>query len=122
MEIAEREYGSITVRDRNGSDDERHKTTGTFLKGFIVGFGAAAAVGVIFGIFRESAERRKVSRSTASRIRTQDESGGVIGDLSNIIDESTTAFKDAVQTLDRTFESGRMALESFQDVINKIRE
>ena len=57
-----------------------------------------------------------------SRFRTHDESGGILGDLSHVVDESTTAFSDAVRTLDKTFESGRRAIDSVQDVIDKIRE
>jgi hypothetical protein len=92
------------------------------LSGMVVGFGLAAVASVLFNLFQEQSSRRRRSQTTESRIRRQDESGGVLGDLSHIIDESTSAFKDAVKTLDRTFESGKAALDSIQDVINRIRE
>jgi len=122
MEIEEKDTGFAEIDSFDQSREERRKDQGVFLKGFIIGFGAAAAAGMIFGLFKDRAEKRRESTSTGARIRSQDESGGVIGDLSNIIDESSSAFKDAVRTLDRTFESGRMAIESFQDIIDKIRE
>jgi hypothetical protein len=100
----------------------RGSTASAFIKGLIVGFGLAAVASVVFNIFNEQRASRRKSFSQESRIKDQDESGGVLGDLSYIIDESTSAFGDAVRTLDKTFESGRKAIESVQDVIDKIRE
>jgi len=111
--------------ERTSAPDNREKSrrdATMFLSGMVAGFGLAAVASVLFNLFQEQSSRRRRSQTTESRIRRQDESGGVLGDLSHIIDESTSAFKDAVKTLDRTFESGKAALDSIQDVINKIRE
>ncbi len=102
--------------------DVRRRETGSFIRGMILGFGLAAAASVLLNLFQEQRAVRKKSMTAESRIRRQDESGRVIGDLSYVIDESTAAFKDAVRALDRTFESGKRALDSVQDVIDKIRE
>jgi len=120
VEIVER----LTDRplERTGDRGERSKDTQVFLKGIIVGFGLAAVASAAFGLFRLQAERRKEAGSTGSRIREYDESGNILGDLSNIIDESSGAFRDAVQALDQTFESGRQALDTFSDVVDKMRE
>ena len=96
--------------------------TAAFLRGVIVGFGAAAVASVCFNLFQEQRARRRHAMTTDSRMRTYDESGGVMGDLSNLVDEGTSAFRDAVRTLDRTFESGVRAIETVQDIIDKIRE
>ncbi len=123
MAIIEGDYEYTDIEPDWRSDRERRKRdTLIFLRGAVVGFGVAAVASALFGLFQEQGKRRRRSMSAESRIRTQDESGGVLGDLSYIVDESTSAFKDAVQTLDRTFESGRMAVETIQDVIDKIRE
>ena len=95
---------------------------GTFLKGLLVGFGLAAVASVAFNLFQEQRDRRKSSMKPDSRLRSYDEAGGVLGDLSHVIDESGAAFTDAVKTLDTAFESGRRAVETVQDVIDKIRE
>jgi hypothetical protein len=60
--------------------------------------------------------------SAESRMIRQDESGGVLGDLSNLVDEGSTAFRDAVRTVDNTCESVVRGLESIGDVIHKIRQ
>lgn len=93
-----------------------------FLKGMVVGFGLAAVASALFNVFQDQRSARRQAMSAESRIRRHDERGDVMGDLSYIIDESGGAFKDAVKALDRTFESGKVALDSIQDVINKIRE
>jgi len=123
MAIIESDYECTDIEPDWRSDRERRKRdTLIFIRGAVVGFGVAAVASALFGLFQEQGKRRRRSMTAESRIRKQDESGGVLGDLSYIVDESTSAFKDAVQTLDRTFESGRMAVETIQDVIDKIRE
>jgi len=123
MAIIESDYECTDIEPDLRSDRERRKRdTLIFIRGAVVGFGVAAVASALFGLFQEQGKRRRRSMTAESRIRKQDESGGVLGDLSYIVDESTSAFKDAVQTLDRTFESGRMAVETIQDVIDKIRE
>lgn len=94
----------------------------SFLKGIILGFGLAAVASVFFNFFSERRAKRAYAMSPEARLKKQDESGGIIGDLTNLVGESTEAFKDAVQTLDRTFETGVKAIETVQNVINKIRE
>jgi len=101
---------------------QRSRDAQVFLKGMIVGFGLAAVASAAFGLFRQQSRRRKDERSAGSRIRRYDESGNILGDLSNILDESTGAFRDAVQTLDQTFETGRQALDTFGKVVDKMRE
>ncbi len=93
-----------------------------FLKGLIVGFGLAAVASLLLNLFQEQRESRRRSMSPESRFRSHDESGGVLGDLSHVVDESSSAFSDAVRTLDRAFDSGRKAIEGVKDVIDKIRE
>ena len=116
-----------SVRDRP-EHIERRETGGkgvdsqVFLKGIIVGFGLAAVASAACGLFKSQAAHRKEENSTGSRLRRQDESGNVLGDLSNIIDESSGAFRDAVKSLDHTFETGRKALDTFNDVVDKMRE
>jgi hypothetical protein len=110
----------IALYDKN--NDPHRRESSSFVKGMIVGFGLAAVASVLFNLFQEQRANRRREFSAESRIRKQDENGGVLGDLSYIVDESTSAFNDAVRTLDRTFESGRKAIESVADVINKIRE
>jgi hypothetical protein len=122
MSSVEKETRALAVRSDRPSRAEKQHDTSLFLKGMIVGFGLAAVASAAFGIFKDQQGRRKRFNSAESRAQSHDESGGVLGDLSNIIDESSSAFKDAVQSLDRTFESGRQAIETFQDVIDKIRE
>ena len=122
MTSEEKETRVLAVRSDRPSKVEKQHDTAIFLKGMIIGFGLAAVASAAFGLFRDQQQRRKKYNSAESRAQSHDESGGVLGDLSNIIDESSSAFRDAVQSLDKTFESGRHAIETFQDVIDKIRE
>ena len=101
---------------------QRSRDAQVFLKGMIIGFGLAAVASAAFGLFRQQSKRRKYEHSAGSRIQRYDESGNILGDLSNIIDESTCAFRDAVHTLDQTFETGRQALDTFGKVVDKMRE
>ena len=103
-------------------DRDRGRDSLMILRGLVIGFGLAAVASALFGLFQEGRSRRRDAMTPASRLRRQDEAGGVLGDLSHVVDESTSAFSDAVRALDRTFESGRRAIETVQDVINKIRE
>ncbi|MCX6646753.1 MAG: alkaline phosphatase family protein [bacterium] len=102
-------------------EQHRHDTA-NFIKGMVIGFGLAAVASSFFNLFTEQRSRRKEAMATETRFRRHDESGNVLGELSNIIDESSQAFRDAVRTLDKTFESGQAAIESVQSVIDKIRE
>jgi hypothetical protein len=99
-----------------------NRETGILVRGIIIGFGLAAAANAFFNIFQEQRSRRKSAMSPESRMRRQDESGGVVGDLSNLVDEGTSAFRDAVRTVDNTCESVTRGLESIGDVIHKIRQ
>ena len=112
----------LTERERPEITELRRRDTANFVKGMVIGFGLAAIASTFLNLFNEQRARRKEAMGTESRFRRQDESGGVLGDLSNIIDESSQAFRDAVRTLDKTFESGQSAIESVQTVIDKIRE
>lgn len=123
MALVERKLDSeVTSLEKSERLEQRRRDTGNFVKGMVIGFGLAAVASVFFNLFHEQRERRKEAMGTESRFRRQDESGNVLGDFSNIIDESSQAFRDAVRTLDKTFESGQAAIESVQSVIDKIRE
>jgi len=121
MAIVQKEFSEMRDR-RDEMDERRSRDTSMFLKGMVVGFGLAAVTSALFSLFQEQRTSRKQAMSAESRIKRHDEAGGVVGDLSYILDESSGAFKDAVKALDRTFESGKAALDSIQDVINKIRD
>ncbi|HDS29758.1 MAG TPA: hypothetical protein ENN67_01815 [Firmicutes bacterium] len=103
---------------------ESHSTfdSGSFLKGIILGFGLAAVASVFLNFFQEKREFRRSAMTPQSRLRRQDESGGILGDLSHVVDESSAAFTGAVKSLDKAFDSGRRAIETVQEVIDKIRE
>ncbi len=127
MAIDENEFGLLEVKtgrrpDRMRDRDATNHDASILLRGIVIGFGLAAVASVAFNLFQDQRQKRRKAMSADSRIRTHDESGGVLGDLSYIIDESTGAFKDAVQALDKTFETGKQAIDTFQDVIDKIRE
>jgi len=122
MSFVEPEYNEYELNTANDQDRPGRNATHAFLKGLIVGFGAAAVASAVFGLFSEQQRKRKNSMDPVQRMQARDESGGIVGDLSHVIDESTSAFNDAVKMLDRTFESGKQALESVQQVIDRIRE
>lgn len=123
MALVEREFDSEEISiERAEKHELQRRDTSTFVKGMVIGFGLAAVASVFFNLFQEQRERRRDMMRTESRFRSQDESGNVLGDLSNIIDESSSAFSDAIKTLDKTFEAGQSAIESVQNVIDKIRE
>ena len=113
----------IEIVEHSGSRSPRREQmrhdTGVFLKGVILGFGLAAVASTLFNLFAEQREERK---KYSSPHRSGGGTEGKLGDLSYVIDESTSAFRDAVKTLDRTFESGVKAVESVQEVIDKIRD
>jgi hypothetical protein len=121
MAIVPKESSEMRNR-RDEADERKSRDTSMFLKGMVVGFGLAAVASAIFSVFQEQRTSRRQAMTPESRIRRHDEAGGVVGDLSYIIDESSGAFRDAVKALDKTFESGKAALDSIQDVINKIRD
>jgi|WetSurMetagenome_2_1015567.scaffolds.fasta_scaffold1128588_1 hypothetical protein len=123
MALVDRNFDpEITDLERSEKQAQCRRDTANFIKGVVIGFGLAAVASSVFNLFSEQRSRRKESMATETRFRRHDESGNVLGDLSNIIDESSQAFRDAVRTLDKTFESGQAAIESVQSVIDKIRE
>ncbi len=123
MALVDRNFDpDMTALERSDRQELRRRDTANFIKGMVIGFGMAAVASSVFNLFSEQRSRRKEAMATESRFRRHDENGNVLGDLSNIIDESSQAFRDAVRTLDKTFESGQAAIESVQSVIDKIRE
>lgn len=123
MALVERDFDSEEISiERTEKHELRRRDTSNFVKGLVIGFGLAAVASAFLNLFQEQRERRRDMMRTESRFRSQDESGNVLGDLSNIIDESSFAFRDAIKTLDKTFEAGQSAIESVQNVIDKIRE
>jgi len=103
------------------ADENRSRDSMMLMRGIIVGFGLAAVLSMFFNLFREQHERRRSSLSDDCPDDYSDE-GEKIRDISSVMDESANAFRDAVDVLDRTFESGRQVIESIGEVIDKIRQ
>lgn len=91
---------------------------GPFLKGVIVGFGLAAVANLFFDLFREQRRRRRSGGSGLDRRRD----GDLVGGISDLVSESKGAFVDAVDALDRTFDSGVRAVQSVKDVMGKCKD
>ncbi|MFH1675682.1 MAG: hypothetical protein ABIC40_01570, partial [bacterium] len=83
--------------------------------------GLAAVMSVLFNLFKEQRERR---RSCLSDDCSEDYSGEDrrIRDIPSLMDESANAFRDAVDVLDRTFESGQQVIQSIGEIVDKIRQ
>jgi len=92
-----------------------------FIEGLIVGFGLGAAIYTVFGILRGRRARFYELMAPQRRMLAQDESGGIIGDFAHVVDEGTSAFKEAVQTVERVTESVARGVETFQDLLEKMR-
>lgn len=124
MKVLKYSEDTVEVSEGEGMDPKlkRNRDARIFLKGVILGFGLAAAASTLFNLFNEQREMRKTSGLSGSTYPSYESKGGMLGDLSYAVDESTSAFRDAVRTLDKTFESGIKAIDSVKDVIDKIRE
>ncbi|HEX9745984.1 MAG TPA: hypothetical protein VGB30_11215 [bacterium] len=116
MTVVKRHNDSVEVGESRRRRDDSNWDTVTFIKGVILGFGIAAVAHTAFNLFNELRDAR-----SEDGVPGHEHTGGKMGDLSYVLDESTNAFQDAVKTLDKTFESGIKAVESVQDVIDKIR-
>jgi len=97
------------------------RETKYFIEGLIVGFGLGAAIYTVFGLLRGRRLHLYESMAPRRRMVAQDESGGIIGDFAHVVDEGTSAFKEAVQTVERVTESVARGVETFQDLLEKMR-
>jgi hypothetical protein len=91
-----------------------------FLRGLIIGFGIAAAAGVVWGLFRNRRQRLSGPGYDSDCYRGSGSSAGVMEGISNIIEGGATAFKDAVDAVDRTCQSVTRGIETVQDAFDKI--
>jgi hypothetical protein len=93
-----------------------NKDTEIFIKGLIVGVGIAGAAGAIFSLI--SMRNRGKSGSQAGNGEPVGLAGVITG-VTDLVTEGTSAFRDAVDALDRTFESGVNAYERVQEAMSK---
>ena len=84
-----------------------------FVTGFLTGFGICAAVGVIFLLPRVLSKlgQRHEKAFHGSRTDFTNEGEGY-GEIPGVIHDSSTAIKDAVDSLGRTFHEGREIIDS----------
>ena len=92
-----------------------------FMKGLVVGFAAALAIGGALALFSNNRRGYKDRMRPQRRVENFSHDGEALGDVPSQFEDSGGGIVDTIRAVNQTLETGRNALETIKEVMENIR-